>query len=164
MNTIVVTTQKSRQTELHSKLKLSLNEQIQMLQTRHIQGEGRGSIQGLTLLWGDIYCGTSHQWERTTLQQWKTKTTKWLKATFPTPNSFSDCGGREIRKKMTTWGVKHAATARGETKVKAKRMACKALCARETVHGDEVSGLWLDDAEALPLMGLADLDPGWWKQ
>lgn len=35
------------------------------------------------------------------------------------------------------------------------------LCAlRGTVLKDEASGLRLDEAEALPLMGLADLDPG----
>lgn len=30
----------------------------------------------------------------------------------------------------------------------------------DIVREDEAPGSWLDEAEALPLMGLADLDPG----
>lgn len=36
-------------------------------------------------------------------------------------------------------------------------------CYKSGMKG-EASVLWLDEAEALPLMGLADLDPGWWKR
>lgn len=41
---------------------------------------------------------------------------------------------------------------------------CKALCISRAVLRREASGLWLDEAKALPLTGLADLDPGRWKQ